>query len=62
LAVVEVAFDHVTVDVALRQRTGAVGASIISNVKLPLDIEDGDRQPGRLDPERGAGGNLIGFA
>jgi len=37
-------------------------AGIVGDEKLPLDIKDGDRQPGRLDPERGADGNLIGFA
>src|SRR4051812_2718334 len=62
LAVVEVALDHVAVDEALRQRAGAVGAGVVGDVKLPVDIEDGDRHASRLDAERGSGGNLVGFA
>ena len=34
LAVVEVALDHVAVDVALRQRAGAVGAGVVGDVEL----------------------------
>src|SRR5207244_11227747 len=62
LAVVEVALDHVAIDEAFRQRTWTVGAGVVSYVKPALDVEDGNRQPRRLDAERGSGGNLIGFA
>jgi hypothetical protein len=29
---------------------------------LPIDIEDSNRQPAGLDPQRGSRGNLIGLA
>jgi hypothetical protein len=29
---------------------------------LAVDVEDRDRQPAGLDPQRGSGGNLIGLA
>ncbi len=62
LAVVEVAFDHIAVDEALRQRARPVRAGVVGDVELAIDVENGDGQPGRLDPQRGSGGNLIGFA
>jgi hypothetical protein len=39
-----------------------VGAGVIGDVELAVDVEDGDRQPGGFDPKSGSGGNLIGFA
>ena len=62
LAVVEVAFDHVAVDEAFRQGARAMGAGVIGDVKLAVNVEDGDRHPAGLDAECGSGGNLIGFA
>jgi hypothetical protein len=39
-----------------------VGAGVVGDVELAVDVEDSDRQPAGLDPQRGSGGNLIGFA
>jgi hypothetical protein len=37
-------------------------ASVVGDVELAVDVEDGNGQAGRFDPQRGSGGNLIGFA
>src|SRR5580692_11120804 len=62
LAVVEIALDHVVLDIAFRQRAGAVGARIVGDVELAADIEYRERQILDLDLERGTGRHLVGAA
>ena len=56
------AFDCVAFNETLGQRARPVRARVVSNVELPIDIEDSNRQPAGLDPQRGSRGNLIGLA
>jgi hypothetical protein len=62
LAVVKIAFDDISVDVPLRQRPRTVGAGVIGDIELAVDIENGHRQTGGFDPKRRTGGDLFGFA
>src|SRR5580704_3525339 len=62
LAIVEIALDHVVLDIAFRQRAGAVGAGIVGDVELAADVEHRQRQILDLDLERRAGRHLVGAA
>ena len=62
LPVMEVALDHITFDIAFRQRAGPVGAKIVEHVELAVDVEDRDAQAFLLDLEGGADRDLVGAA
>jgi hypothetical protein len=62
LAIVEIALDYVTFDIALRQRTGPVGAGIVGDVEFAVDIEYRERQIVDLDLDGSAGRDLVGAA
>src|SRR5256885_7838588 len=54
LSLVKIALDNVAIDKALRQRAGAMGAMIVGDVKLPVDIEHRKFEAGLLDLDRHA--------
>src|SRR5262249_40751863 len=62
LAVMEVAFDHVAIDVTFRERSRTVRAGIVGHEKLAVDVEDCQDETGRFDFERVAGRDSVGFA
>src|SRR5258707_8239120 len=62
LAIVEVALDHVALDVTLGQRARPMGALVIKDIELALDVKDRHRQSVFLNLEGGAGSDVIGIA
>jgi hypothetical protein len=52
---VEIALDDVVFDIAFRQRAGPVGAGIVDDIELAVDIEDREYQVPHLDLERRTG-------
>ena len=62
LAVVEVALDHVAIDEALRQRARTMGAGVIGDEELAVEIEDREREAGSFHFQRIAGGDLFDLA
>src|SRR5262245_34625938 len=62
LAVVEIALDHLALEEALRERARAVGAGIVGDIEIAVDVEHRKRQPRGLDLERAAGRNVCGAA
>src|SRR5436190_14793302 len=61
-AVVEIALDDVAIDIALVQQAGAVGAEIVGDVELAVQVEHGELQIVGLDPNGLAFGNRIDIA
>src|SRR5262252_1574241 len=59
LAIVEIAFDNLAIDIALRQRAGPMRAHIVGDEEFAVDVEHRQRQILNLDLERGAGRNLA---
>jgi len=62
LAPVKIAFDHLTLEGPVRQRSGSMGAGIVGNKELPRDIENGERQSGSVNPEGAALIDFVGTA
>src|SRR5438067_5091649 len=62
LTIVEIALDHVAIDIALRQRARTMGAHVVGDEKLAIDIEYRERQILDLDFQRSAGRHLAGGA
>jgi len=44
LAAMKIALDHILAQIALCERAGSVGARVIGDKKLTVDIEDGEHQ------------------
>src|SRR6516225_1282067 len=59
LAIVEITFDHVALDIALRQRAGPMRAQVVGDEEFAVDVEHRQRQIIDLDLERGAGYDLA---
>jgi hypothetical protein len=62
LPLMKIALDNVTVDGALRQRSGAVSAMIVGDVEFSLDIEYREFKTSPLDLDRSAGRDVSGAA
>src|SRR5262249_36651930 len=62
LAVVEIAFDDIAIDIALRKRAGAMRAQVVGDEEFAIDIEYRQCQIVDLDLKRGAGRDLAGGA
>ena len=62
MTIVEIALDHVAIDIALRQRARTMGAHVVGDEKLAIDIEYRERQILDLDFQRSAGRHLAGGA
>src|SRR5215510_10850936 len=60
LAVVERTLDHVALDETFGEQARPVGAVVVDDVKLAVQVEDGDRQIRRIDLQRGPGRDLVG--
>src|SRR5262249_22676246 len=52
----------VALDVALRQRARAVRAGVVHHIERAVDVEHREREPVRLDLERGPLGDIAGRA
>src|SRR5262245_25323859 len=62
LAVVERALDHVALDETFGEQARPVGAVVVDDVELAVQVEDCNRQVRRIDLQRGPGRDLVGSA
>src|SRR5579862_4263113 len=62
LAVVEIALDDVVFEIAFGERARSVGATIVGDKKLAVDVEYGKRQVAGLDLQRRPRRHIVGAA
>ena len=62
LALVKVALDDVALDESFGQRSRTVRAVVVGGVEVAVDVVDGQRQPGRVDPADFADGDILNLA
>ena len=58
----EVAFDFIAIDIALRKRSRPMRALVIDDAKTAVEIEHGQREPLGFDLQRRAVGNVVSKA
>src|SRR5262249_14971361 len=62
LAIVEIALDHITLDITLGERPWAIGALVVEHVEFAINVKDRHAQSFLLDLEGGADRDIAAIA